>query len=78
MHWTLYICSDSADETVAKATQAGGSVIMPAFDVMDLGRMAVLHDPTGAVFCVWQPKRNQGIGIAGVDGTLPARITRHR
>jgi uncharacterized protein len=32
--------------------------------------MAVLQDPTGAVFCAWQPKRNQGIGIAGVDGTL--------
>jgi predicted enzyme related to lactoylglutathione lyase len=70
VHWTLYICSDSADQTVAKTTQAGGSVIMPAFDVMDLGRMAVLHDPTGAVFCVWQPKKNQGIGVAGVDGAL--------
>jgi len=70
VHWTLYISSDSADQTVARTTQAGGSVIMPAFDVMDMGRMAVLHDPTGAVFCVWQPKKNQGLGIAGEQGTL--------
>jgi predicted enzyme related to lactoylglutathione lyase len=37
---------------------------------MDAGRMAVIQDPTGAVFCVWQPKKNTGIRIANVHGTL--------
>ena len=37
---------------------------------MDAGRMAVVQDPTGAVFCLWQAKRNTGIGIASVNGTL--------
>ena len=32
--------------------------------------MAVIQDPTGAAFALWQAKRNPGIGIAGVDGTL--------
>ncbi len=45
-------------------------MLAPPFDVYDAGRMAVLQDPTGAAFSVWQPKKNQGIGIAGVDGTL--------
>ncbi|HLW76962.1 MAG TPA: VOC family protein, partial [Bryobacteraceae bacterium] len=40
------------------------------FDVMDAGRMAVVQDPTGAIFQLWQAKRNPGIGIAGVEGTL--------
>ena len=33
---------------------AGGAVLAEPFDVMDLGRMAVVADPEGAVFCVWQ------------------------
>jgi uncharacterized protein len=70
VHWILYIATDNADQTVAKATQAGGNVLMPAFDVMDLGRMGVLQDSTGAAFCVWQPKMNQGLGITGEDGAL--------
>ena len=45
-------------------------MLAPAFDVFDVGRMAVLQDPTGATFSVWQAKRHAGTGIAGVDGTL--------
>jgi predicted enzyme related to lactoylglutathione lyase len=66
----LYIAVDNADAATARATKAGGKVFAPAFDVMDAGRMAVIADPTGATFCVWQAMRNPGIGIAGVDGTL--------
>ncbi|HEX7277202.1 MAG TPA: VOC family protein [Acidimicrobiales bacterium] len=43
--WNTYIWVESADETVAKAREAGGSVAMEPFDVMDAGRMAVLVDP---------------------------------
>jgi len=70
VHWSLYISVEDADQAVAKAKQAGGSILMPAFDVMDVGRMAVIHDPTGAVFCMWQAKKSQGIGVAGEDNAL--------
>jgi uncharacterized protein len=69
-YWMLYIAVDNADAAVTRATKAGGKVFAPAFDVMDAGRMAVIADPTGATFCVWQAGKNNGIGIAGVDGTL--------
>lgn len=69
-HWSVYIAVDNADQTAAKATQAGGTVLKSAFDVMDQGRMAVVQDPTGAVFCVWQAKKGPGIGIAEVNGSL--------
>jgi predicted enzyme related to lactoylglutathione lyase len=69
-HWMLYISTSSADDSAARAAQAGGTVLAPPFDVFDAGRMAVVQDPTGATFSLWQPKANQGIGIAGVDGTL--------
>src|SRR5271168_1394577 len=69
-YWMIYITVDDADAAAAKAQQLGGKVFAPAFDVMDAGRMAVIQDPTGAVFCVWQPKKSNGIGIAQVHGTL--------
>ena len=68
-NWMLYIAVNNADETVAKAQRLGGTVLAPAFDVMEYGRMAVFQDPTGAHFCIWQPKVNKGTGIAHVEGT---------
>ena len=53
-----------------RRSKLGGKILAPAFDVMDAGRMAVIQDPTGAVFCAWQPKNDKGIAIAGVAGSL--------
>lgn len=69
-YWMIYITVESADAASAKAQQLGGKAFGPAFDVMDAGRMAIIQDPTGAVFCVWQANKNAGIGIAHVNGTL--------
>ena len=69
-HWNLYICVESADAAANRASQLGGRVLAPAFDVFDAGRMANLQDPTGASFSVWQPNKHVGAGITGVDGTL--------
>src|SRR6188472_3894969 len=52
-HWGLYIKVDSADATSSKAKDLGGNVLMGPMDVMEHGRMAVIADPTGAVFCLW-------------------------
>ncbi len=60
----------SADDAAKRAADLGGTVLKDAFDVFNAGRLAVLQDPTGAVFCVWEPKENKGTGIAHVDGTL--------
>jgi predicted enzyme related to lactoylglutathione lyase len=69
-NWLLYVATQNADESANRATQAGGTVHAPPFDVFDVGRMSVIQDPTGAVFAVWQAKSHAGIGIAGVDGTF--------
>ena len=69
-HWMIYIAVDNADAAVSKAQQLGGKILAPAFDVMDAGRMAVIQDPTGAIFCPWQANKSTGIQIAQVPGTL--------
>jgi uncharacterized protein len=68
--WNTYIWVDSADETASKVRDAGGSVVMEPFDVMDAGRMAVFTDPEGAAFCVWQAKENKGAQIVNEHGSL--------
>ena len=40
------------------------------FDVMDAGRMAVLADTEGAVFCVWQAKDHRGATVVNEHGAV--------
>jgi len=66
--WSVYLTTDDAEKTVAAAGAAGGQVMVPAMDVMALGRMAVVVDPTGAVVGVWQPGEHVGSGVTGEPG----------
>jgi predicted enzyme related to lactoylglutathione lyase len=52
--WSAYVAVESADVATARAKELGGTALKEPFDVMDVGRMAVLRDPTGAIFNVWQ------------------------
>src|SRR5258706_7362493 len=57
-HWMIYIATESADKTADRAAQAGGTAIAPPFDGFTARRMAVIEDPTGAKFALWQAKKN--------------------
>ena len=52
-NWLPYFAIDSADATVARTTELGGSVLLPAMDMPSGGRIAALADPQGAAFAVW-------------------------
>jgi predicted enzyme related to lactoylglutathione lyase len=67
-HWMLYFAVANVDEALAKAKAAGGTVLMGPMDVWELGRMAVVRDPQGAVFSIWQAKQHAGTGISGEVG----------
>jgi predicted enzyme related to lactoylglutathione lyase len=69
-HWNSYVTVKKVDEAVQKARELGAKVFAPPFDVMDAGRMAVLQDPTGAVFQVWEAKRSIGAKILAEPGAL--------
>jgi predicted enzyme related to lactoylglutathione lyase len=68
-HWNLYIAVEDADKAAAKAWEVGGTVLADAFDVGPNGRMAVIMDPTGAAFCIWQPKQTPGLGVMGENNS---------
>lgn len=69
-HWMPYVSVASADQSAGKVKGLGGEVKMPAFDVRDLGRMAVLSDPAGAMFSIWEPRKNPGAAVVREPGTL--------
>ncbi len=68
--WNSYITVGDADAAAKRVEEAGGSVMEPAFDIEPAGRMAVLADPTGAVFCLWEPKEHIGVELVGEHGTF--------
>jgi len=68
--WTTYVSVEDADATATKVREAGGQVFAEPMDVMELGRMAIFADPTGAVFGIWQPGTFFGAGLVNEANTL--------
>jgi predicted enzyme related to lactoylglutathione lyase len=69
-HWLSYLTVESADESARQAATLGGTVVAPAFDVMDKGRMAVIADPAGATFALWQPNTSTGVRVINEPGSF--------
>ncbi|WP_026819525.1 VOC family protein [Arthrobacter castelli] len=53
-HWEVYFSVADTDATVAAATGAGAELLVDAYEIEGIGRMAMLRDPHGAVFWVMQ------------------------
>jgi predicted enzyme related to lactoylglutathione lyase len=68
--WNSYITVGSADDTAEAIAAAGGSVHAPPFDVLDVGRMAVVQDPAGAFFMIWEPRSSIGAGLVNAPGAM--------
>jgi uncharacterized protein len=69
-HWNVYVTVEDAEQAAKQAEASGGTIVAPAFDVMDFGRMAVIADPTGAIFSVWEPKANIGAQVLREPNTI--------
>ncbi len=68
--WTTYLATGDGEASADAAVRAGGTLVQPTMDVMDLGRMTVLQDPTGGTFGTWQAGSHSGIQLANESGTL--------
>ena len=54
-NWSTIFAIADHDATVARAKELGGTVLAEGMELPEIGRLAVLQDPTGAVFQVLQP-----------------------
>lgn len=55
-NWGPYVLVENVDASTRRAQELGAKVFKEPFDVMDMGRMSVVQDPTGAIINLWQAK----------------------
>ncbi|MEO8299099.1 MAG: VOC family protein [Burkholderiales bacterium] len=67
--WMMYIGVDDVDACVASLIAAGGSVLMPAFDIPGVGRIAMVADPQGAPFYVMRGASDENSTACDADRT---------
>jgi hypothetical protein len=59
-HWMNYIAVDDVDASAAKAVKLGATLCRDLMDIPNVGRMAIIKDPAGAVFALFTCKFQQG------------------
>jgi uncharacterized protein len=69
-HWNCYVTVESVDEATHRAGELGATVMAEPFDVMDVGRMSVIADPTGAALSLWEARRHIGAAVVNQPGAL--------
>src|SRR6185295_15761500 len=53
--WTGYVGVDDVDAYAGRVSKAGGAIHVPPTDIPNVGRFAMVADPQGTVFCLFQP-----------------------
>jgi predicted enzyme related to lactoylglutathione lyase len=66
--WMAYLSVEDVDAAAARAAEAGGTVLFGPMDAGQVGRLAVIRDPQGAVLSLW---RMNGGDSAPPDGMPP-------
>jgi predicted enzyme related to lactoylglutathione lyase len=74
--WLGYINVEDVDASVAAIEQAGGKALMPAFDIPQVGRVAMVADPQGAPFYIMKPIPPEGQPDAVSDVFSPTEQQR--
>jgi hypothetical protein len=69
-HWNTYVTVEEVDASLEQAKQLGGTELMPPHDVEGAGRMAVIADPTGAAFAIWEPRGRIGAELVNAPGAM--------
>ena len=55
-HWMIYVAVDDVDANAEKAEQLGATV-HKKIDIPNVGRMAIIQDPTGAMIATFRMKQ---------------------
>lgn len=68
--WQTYVTVADVETTTAAVKEAGGQVAVEPMDVLSAGRMAVLTDPSGAFFALWEPRDAIGSELVNEPGAF--------
>ncbi|MCU1687007.1 MAG: glyoxalase [Amycolatopsis sp.] len=68
--WRMYFATEDCDDASRRVAASGGTVLEPPVEMLDLGRVAVAEDPTGATFGLWQGRALVGAEVVNEPGSL--------
>jgi len=68
--WLSYIAVDNVDATLEVISPLNANILAGAHNVMDAGRMAIIEEPNGAVFALWQVNKHTGITLRDAPNSL--------
>src|SRR4029450_3892084 len=68
--WNVFLAAGDCDATVRRVTDNGGTVVIAPMDIPDQGRMAVVKDPVGAQFGLWEGRGSVGCEVVNEPGSL--------
>jgi len=57
--WLAYVLVDDIEAATAKARSLGADIKKDVTEVMGMGSLSILQDPTGATLAWWQPKQRK-------------------
>lgn len=69
-HWTVYLASDDMGQTLRAVVGGGGRVLNTPTALLNEAVMAVVEDPTGAAFGIWQPLDLIGARLVNEPGAF--------
>ena len=69
-NWLQYVSVNDIDATAERASALGAELITEPIDVLDEGRTAIVSDPTGGTFALWQPGNHFGAALVNDPGSM--------
>lgn len=65
--WLSYLSVSNVDETAARVASSGGAILRDGVDIPDVGRIAIVRDPQGAILALFKgatgdPEEAEGPG----------------
>ena len=55
--WLAYVLVDDIQAATKKAASLGATILKDVTEVMDMGSLSIIVDPTGAMLGLWMPKK---------------------
>ncbi|MEO7261165.1 MAG: VOC family protein [Jatrophihabitantaceae bacterium] len=68
--WLIHFATSDVDASAERVGSNGGQVLLAPMDVMELGRMAICADPSGARFGLWKAGSHTGSGVVNEPGAV--------
>ncbi|GLU46398.1 VOC family protein [Nocardiopsis ansamitocini] len=66
--WTVYLSTDDIDASLEAVRDAGGTIVTERTDMPGISSTAIVRDPTGVVFALWQADGMAGAEAFGTSG----------